>query len=326
MKGKGLNLMEMIVLYGIVILLLSTISFAQEYPNKPINILLSFAPGGQADVPFRPLAKAAEKYLGQPIVILNNGGGGGTVALGIAAKEKPDGYNLEVCGSNMLTMIPHIRDLPYKLNNFVPIMSYAAPQSGLAVKADAPWKTLKDVVEYARKNPGKFTYYYGAVGMPTHLAMEIVAKAERVQFTMVPFQGGAPALAALLGGHINGHSGNTFAQAKEGSVRLLAVHTEKRMKNFPDIPTFRELGYDIINDDNLMIVAPMGTPAAIVKKLDDAFKKAVEDPLFIENITRLELLIKYRSSEDLKEFLDEAYVRNGKMIEEFKIPKEEEKK
>jgi len=326
MKQKGLKMKERMVLFLLILLLIPALSLAQEFPNKPINILLGYAPGGSVDVPFRPLAKAAEKYLGQPIVISNNGAGGGTAALGIAAKEKPDGYHLEVCHSSLFTIVPHIRPVPYKLEEFVPIMNYSAAQSAFSVKADAPWKTLKEVVEYAKKNPGKFTYFGGAAGSTTHLAMEFVAKAEGVQFTMVPFQGGAPALAALLGGHINGHSGNTFPQAREGSVRLLAVQTEKRIKSFPNIPTFKELGYDFFNDDMFFIVAPRGTPAAIVKKVDDAFRRAMEDPLFIEAITRMELLTIYRSPEDLKRFLDEAYVRNGKMVEEFKIPKEEEKK
>jgi tripartite-type tricarboxylate transporter receptor subunit TctC len=248
------------------------------------------------------------------------------VALGIAAKEKPDGYHLEVCASGLFTIVPHVRPVSYKLEEFVPIMNYSTAQSAFSVKADAPWQTLKDVVEYAKKNPGKFTYFGGAVGSTTHLAIEFVAKAEGAQFTMVPFQGGAPALAALLGGHIHGHSGNTFRQAREGSARILAVQTEKRLKSFPNIPTFKELGYDFYNDDMFLVVAPRGTPAAIVKKLDEAFKKAMEDPLFIEAITKMELLITYRGPEDLKKYLGEAAIRYGKMVEEFKIPKEEEKK
>jgi len=248
------------------------------------------------------------------------------VALGIITKEPADGYHLEVCHSGLLTIVPHVRPVLYKLDDFVPIMNYGSTQSALAVKADAPWKTLKDIADYARKNPGKFTYFGGAVGSPTHLAMEYLAKTEGVQFTMIPFPGGAPAVAALLGGHINGLSGNAFAQARDGSARLVAVQTESRMKNFPHVPTFKESGYDFVNDDIFMVVAPKGTPPALIGRLEEAFRKATEDPAFLQTMARMEILPSYKGSDDLKKFLSDAYARNGKMIQEFKIPKEAEKK
>lgn len=140
-------------------LLVTTISYAQQaYPARPVNILVSFAPGGVMDISTRAIAAKAEKFLGQPFVISNNGGGGGAVAAAIVSTEKPDGYNLLACTSTTLVRIPQYRTVPYSLSDFVPIMQHASTESGIAVKADSPFKTLKDLVEYARKNPRKVTY------------------------------------------------------------------------------------------------------------------------------------------------------------------------
>jgi tripartite-type tricarboxylate transporter receptor subunit TctC len=324
MKRKG---WKIISLSGILFLI-PILSSAQSYPTKPINVLVGFAPGGTMDISTRVLASKAEKFLGQPFIISNNGGGGGSVALGIVAKERPDGYYLAGCTSTGLIRIPQFRPVPYKLEDFVPIMHFGAPQTGLVVKADSPWKTLKELVEYAKKNPGKVSYSSTGVGSPMHLAMEYVAKQEGIQWTHVPYPGSTPALTALMGGHVTAQSGSTewIPQVKAGEVRLLATHGEKRMKIFPDVPTFLELGYDFINETVFMVAAPKGTPSPIVKKLEEALHKAIDDPEFIQMMERMEIEITYRNSEDTKKYLEEAYSRLGKMIIELKIPKEPEKK
>jgi tripartite-type tricarboxylate transporter receptor subunit TctC len=321
------NRWEIILLSGIIFFI-PILSFGQPYPTKPVNILVGFAPGGTMDISTRILASKAEKFVGQPFLISNNGGGGGSVALGIVAKEKPDGYYLAGCTSTGLIRIPQFRTVPYKLDDFVSIMHFGAPQTGLVVKADSPFKSLKDLVEYAKKNPGKVTYSSTGVGSPMHLAMEYVGKQEGIQWTHVPYPGSTPALTALLGGHVTAQSGSTewIPQIKAGVVRLLGTHGEKRMKLFPDVPTFRELGYDFINETVFMVAAPKGTPSPIVKKLEEAFHKAMDDPEFIQTMEKMEIEVTYRNSEDTKKYLEEAYARLGKMILELKIPKEPEKK
>ena len=273
-------------------------------------------------------ASKAEKFLGQPILVTNNGAGGGSVALGIVKNYKPDGYNLAGCTSTGLVRIPQFRTVPYSLDDFIPIMHYAAPQTGLVVRSDSPWKTVKELVDYAKKNPDKVTYSTTGVGSPMHLAMEFIAKQEGIRWTHVPYPGSAPAMTALLGGHVTAQSGDAIwiPHVKEGSLRLLATHGEIRMKTFPNVPTFREVGYDFINETVFMMAAPKGTPMPIVKKLEDAFHRAMEDPEFIQTMAKLELEITYRNSEDTKKYLEEAYVRLGKMIQELKLPKEVEKK
>jgi len=328
MKLTRWKMGKMMLLCGLLFFSIPAFLYAQEYPFKPINILITFSPGGSADPSMRLLANKTEKFLGQPFVISNNGGGGGSVAMAILAKEKPDGYHLAGCSSTSLIRIPQFRSVPYKLEDFVPIMHFGAPPSGLVVKADSPWKTLKEFVEYAKKNPGKVTYSSMGIGSPMHLAMEYIAKQEGIQWTHVPYPGSGPAFLAFLGGHVTAQSGSSesFPHVREGTVRLLATHHEKRWKSFPDVPTLRELGYDFINESVFMFAAPKGTPPSIVKKLDEAFRKGMDDPEFIQAMGKLEIEVGYRNSEDLKKYLEEAYIRLGKMIRELKLPKEPEKK
>ena len=316
------------LLCGILFFSIPALLHSQEYPTKSINTLITFSPGGSADPSMRLLASKTEKFLGQPFIISNNGGGGGSVAMAILAKEKPDGYHLAGCSSTSLIRIPQFRTVPYKLEDFVPIMHFGAPPSGLVVKADSPWKTLKEFVEYAKKNQGKVTYSSMGIGSPMHLAMEYIAKQEGIQWTHVPYSGSGPAFLALLGGHVTAQSGSSesFPHVREGTIRLLAIHHEKRFKSFPDVPTFRELGYDFINESVFMFAAPKGTPPSIVKKLDEAFRKGMEDPEFIQTMEKLEIVVSYRNSEDTKKYLEDAYVRLGRMIRELKLPKEPEKK
>jgi tripartite-type tricarboxylate transporter receptor subunit TctC len=313
------------VLVCIMSLLFTTLSYGQqEYPTRPINILISFAPGGVMDISTRAIAARAEKFLGQPFVISNNGGGGGAVAAAIVSTEKPDGYNLLACTSTTLVRIPQYRTVPYSLNDFVPIMQHATTESGIAVRADSPFKTLKDLVEYARKNPRKVTYSTLGIGSPMHLAMEYIAKQEGVVWIHVPYQGSMPSVTALLGGHVTATSSSTewkpFVQ--EGKLRLLATQGLKRMKDFPNVPTMKELGYDFYNDTTFLVVAPKGTPLEIVKKLEDAFHKAFNDPEYAAILAKIDHVPAFRNSEDTRKFLEAAYEINGKWIAELKIPKE----
>jgi tripartite-type tricarboxylate transporter receptor subunit TctC len=203
-------------------------------------------------------------------------------------------------------------------------MQFGPGESGLAIKADSPWKTLKEFVEYAKKNPDKVTYSTFGIGTTTHLSMEYIAKKEGIRWTHVPMQGSSAAVTALLGGHVTAISVDTTwaPHVRAGAFRLLGTHGEKRMKSFPDVPTFRELGYDYVNPTIFMYAAPKGTPQPIVNKLDEAFHKAMDEPEFTRTMAQLDLDIQYRNSEQTKKFLQEQYVLLGKMIRDFNIPTE----
>jgi tripartite-type tricarboxylate transporter receptor subunit TctC len=307
-----------------LLLILCGLSFAQDYPTKPINVLVTFAPGGTLDASVRLILIKAEKIIGQPFIVSNNGGGAGSVALGIVKNQKPDGYNITACTSTGLIRLPQFRSLPYTHEDFIPIMHFASVNTGVVVKSDSPYKTFKDLIEYARKNPGKVNYATSGVGSPMHLAMEFVARKEKIQWTHVPYPGGAPGLAAVLGGHVTAQSDSTewLPHVKEGTLRLLVSHGETRMRSFPNVPTLRDLGYDFINESVFMFATPKGTPAAVVKKLDDSLHKASQDPEFVELINKMEFNISYRNSEDTRRYLVDNYDRLGKMIRDYKIPTE----
>jgi len=309
---------------GLLLILVPVFASAQQYPTKPVNLIVTFAPGGTLDASTRILAVKAEKFLGQPLVVSNVGGGAGSVALGQVAKKRPDGYDITSCTSTGIIRLPQLRSVPYSPEDFIPIMHFASVQSGVVVKSDSPFKTLKDLVEYARKNPGKANYATSGVGSPMHMAMEFVADKEKIQWTHVPYAGGAPGLAAVLGGHVTAMSDSTewLPHVKEGSLRLLVTHGERRMKSFPNVPTMRELGYDFINETVFMIAAPKGTPALAIKKLDEAFHKGMDDPEFISTIAGMEFDVTYRNSQDLKKYLDDAYNRFAIMVRKLGITKE----
>jgi len=300
-----------------------------NYPTKPINLLIGYAPGGVVDISERFMASKAEKFLGQPIVVSNNGGGGSSVAFGIIAKKPSDGYNIVGGASTGLVRIPQFRSVPYALDDFVPIMHFAKPVlTTIVVKSTSPWKTFKELVDYAKKNPEKITYSTTGVGSPMHIAMEFVAKQEGIKWTHIPYPGAVPAFTALLGGHVmvNAGAGESIPYIKEGTVRILANISENRAKSWPDVPTLKEMGYDIYNESVFLFAAPKGTPKPIIDKLDNAFRKAMDDPEFSSVMAKVEFEPLYRNSEDTKKYLNNAYKRIGRLIHELKIPREEGQK
>ncbi len=299
------------------------------FPTKPINLIVGYAAGGTNDIVQRFLATKAEKFLGQPIIVTNNGGGGSSVAFGIIAKAKPDGYNIVGAASSGLVRIPQFRKVPYTLDEFVPIMAFGTPAlTPIVVNSTSPWKTVKDLVDYARKNPGKLVYATTGVGSPQHLCMEFIAKQAGVTWTHLPFPGSMPATMALLGGHVSVcvAAGEVIPFVKEGKLRILANLSQKRLKSWPDVPTLREQGYDYFNDSIFMFAAPKGTPRPVVEKLQEAFHKAMEEPGFSDIMARIEFEPDYMNSADTSKALQEAYVRIGKIIRDLKIPREDEQK
>lgn len=297
-----------------------------EYPERPITVLVSFAAGGSSDMSFRALAIGAEKYLGQNIIIENKGGGGGTLALANIANAKPDGYMLCQAASTGIVRAPQLQKVTYKpLKSFTPIMAYVgAHNSGLVVKSDAPWKTMKELVEYARKNPGKIKYGTPGVGSAPHHGMEFVAHQENIKLVHVPYTGSAPAMTAILGGHIEAGSVGPelvpFVQS--GQFRLLATHEEKRSAAFPDVPTFKELGYDWYNDTVFSVFGPAGLPPAIVAKLETAFTKGMETPQFKAVVDKMNLIPAYYNAKDYDKFLKDLWVKLEKSMKETGMIKE----
>jgi tripartite-type tricarboxylate transporter receptor subunit TctC len=287
------------------------------YPDRPITLLVGFAPGGSMDMSARALAAAVEKILGQPVVIENKTGGTGTVALAALLAQSPDGYTLCATPSSVLIRVSQMQQVPFKpLKSFKPIIGFATPQLGIAVKSDAPWKTLKDLANDVRENPGKIKYATTGVGSTTQAAVEEIAFKEKVQMTHVPYKGSIEALTALMGGHVEFASltSEFIPSVKAGQTRLLATMGEERSPTFPAVPTMKESGYDFVNDAVYAIVAPADLPPDLAKKLEAAFTKAIKDKQYLEAINKIDHIPVYYSGKRFKDFLRTTWGKINKHL------------
>jgi tripartite-type tricarboxylate transporter receptor subunit TctC len=281
-----------------------------QYPEKPINMYCVFSPGGTVDTSIRALAPGVEQALGKNMVIATKDGGTGTVGLALLAGEKPDGYTLAVGTSTGIIRVPLARKMTYKpLSDFTFVYAYAAVASGLLVKPDSPFKTFKDLVEYARKNPGKVTYSSMGAGSPLHVIMQVIGMKEKINWVHVPYKGTAPAETAAMGGHVDAVSAGDLHNALNGQLRCILMHTKERYPQFPDVPTTMDLGYNYYNDTLISVFGPARMDPAVVKKLEDAFAKAQDTPAWKQWIEQFGLVsLKMRSAEYTK-FLQESWER-----------------
>jgi tripartite-type tricarboxylate transporter receptor subunit TctC len=247
-------------------------------------MIIQFGPGGNTDLSARKLAELASKILGQPIVVDNKPGGGGVIGAAAVAKAAPDGYTIGTNSVANLIYAPHLRPVPYKTReDFTYIMQYTEFTCIFAVRSDSPWKTLKEFIEEARRNPGKMSYTTPGATTAQHIFVEQVASMEKLKLNHVPVGGGAELVALLLGGHVDaGLTGELIPHVQAGKLRGLAVQGERRLPQLPDIPTFYELGFKLASLSWRGLYAPKGLDPQILKKLYDAFKRAHEDASFKE--------------------------------------------
>jgi tripartite-type tricarboxylate transporter receptor subunit TctC len=307
-----------------IILAITSLAFA-AYPEKPITCIVNQPAGGTTDIAARAMADLASKILGQPMVVINKEGGTGSVGLASLKKEKPDGYTICTVGGGTF-ISQHQRQLPFDLQkDFTPIMQFAEFPTPVLVGGDAPWKTFKELVEYAKKNPGKIRYGTSGSGSIFHLAMVGFAQKEGIEWTHVPFKGGHNAVLALLGGHIEVAvtPTNFNAFVTTGKLRYLSSFGQSRLPSFPEIPTWKDLGYNIEMIHPGFWVAPKGTPKEAVDKLHAAFKQAIESPEFKKVMKDLEFPIVYRNPEELSSLIKELAEYYGKLVKETGLDKEE---
>ncbi len=302
-----------------------------HYPSRPITLIVPFPPGGVADLTGRPTAQAMEKLLKQPVAIVNKAGAGGAIGMATVANAKPDGYTLLMALSS-ISIIPEAdklfgREPAYRSNQFVPIALISADPTVLVVRSQSPYKTLKELVADGKKQPNGLSFSSSGVYGTLHMAIEMFTHAAGLKMRHVPYTGAGPALTALLGGHVDLlASGPSVVapQIKAGTLRPLAVWGAKRLPSLPDVPTFKELGYDIEFYIWSGLFAPAGTPVAIVTSLRDAAKKAVADPEFKLAMDKIETPIAYLDAPEFQKFWDKDAkrladaVRNVGKIEEKK--------
>ena len=276
---------------------------AAEYPSKPISLIMPYPAGGSTDITGRALVNAAKRYLGQPIIIDNKPGAGGTVGPSLVVSKPPDGYTIGIMPSQAVASSWHMGKLNFNpLDDVTHIIRYCGYLHGLVVRADSPWKTIQDFIKYSKENPQQVTYGTTGAGGGPHLAMEQLALLTGVQWIHMPYKGNADTNAALLGGHLDSVSASSgwAPLVDAGKFRLLATYGLERSVRYPQVPTLREIGYDVISLSPLEVMGPKGLPKPIVKKLHDAFKKAMDDPEYQAVLNRLDMWTVYLSSEDLE--------------------------
>jgi tripartite-type tricarboxylate transporter receptor subunit TctC len=306
-------------LAAVLLLCSAGLSNAQgDYPNKPIQIFIGQPPGGSTDLLIRMLSQEAKPYLGQDVVPVNKPGAAGTVGAMQVAAAKQDGYTLGANPTAAFTIGPYQQNLAVDLvSETTPILTYAKFYGGVFVKSDSPFKSMKDLLDYGRKNPGKLTYGHPGVGTRSHLIMEMIAAHEGIKMNFVAFPGDAPEVAAILGGHVlaGGASAGTIwtSQIQAGGLRFLA--TEEKIYMFPDLPTLGDLGYPFSLPIYVFLFGPKNLPEPVVKKLEDAFGKASQSAAFKE-FTRKNVVYTEKSMfrDELSKFLQAEKAKTGEFM------------
>jgi tripartite-type tricarboxylate transporter receptor subunit TctC len=284
---------------------------AQQYPNRPITMIVPFPPGGIADITGRPLAVSMSKVLGQPVVIENKAGAGGAVGHAFVAKAKPDGYTIMTALSS-IAVIPEAdkvngRPSTYQMSDFTPIALISADPTILLVPAGAPWKTLKELIDDARSRPGKISYASSGVYGTIHTCFEMLAQAADVKLLHVPYKGGGPAMTALLAGETNlgaQSPGVSDPHIKSGKIRVLGSWAGARTASLPDVPTMKEQGFDVEFYIWAGVFAPAGLPPEVRERLTAAVRQSAQDPEFVKALTNVNTPVNYKEGKDFDVFLD----------------------
>jgi tripartite-type tricarboxylate transporter receptor subunit TctC len=299
---------------------------AQSYPDKPVTLIVPWPAGGSSDIAMRTIAEVAGKHLGQPIAIDNKPGASGTLGPAImAANAKPDGYTIAQIPITVLRL-PLMQKTTWDgLKDFSYIVHLTGYTFGVTTKADNQFKSWADVVEFAKANPGKVSYGTPGAGSSLHIGMEQIAAKAGIKLTHVPFKGGPETNAAVLGGHTTLQADSTGWKplVEAGQLRLLNIWTAERSKNWPDAPTLKELGYPFVFDSPFGVAGPKGMDPAVVQKLHDAFKKAIEDKSVVEAMAKYDMVPRYLDTASYRKSVEEFIDSEKVALEKIGLAKKE---
>lgn len=293
------------------------IASAQAYPAKPIRLICPWPAGGSTDAVMRSMAESAGKALGGSVVVENKPGASGMLGPNELMRSAPDGYTLSQLTIGV-ARLPHMQKMQFDpLKDFTYIACLTGYTFGIVVRADSPIKSIKELVDYAKANPQKFSYGSTGAGTTPHLVMEEFAAAAGIKLTHIPYKGSADGVQAVLGGHVMSHSDSTgwAPQVEAGNLRLLATYGSKRTRRWPNVPTLQELGYETVSDSPFGIGGPKGMDPAIVRRLHDAFKKTLEDPAVLATLEKYDQSVIYMNSADYAKFIADQFVKEKGVIE-----------
>jgi len=299
-----------VVLVGMILSFSS--AAADEYPSRPITMIVQFSAGTTTDIIARRVGEEVGKSLGQPIVCVNKAGGGGTIGVAEMVRSKPDGYTIGCINMPALAIIPHMQPIPYDPLKDVAHLCVVQPyEYALYVKADAPWNSLKDFVEYAQKNPGKVIYGSVGVGTTNHIILVRLAQEHNLNMKHVPYKGDGEIIPAMLGGHVHIASGSPAAvvpQVRAGKLKLLVVTSKDRWVYLPQVPTLLESGYKFYQSSYFSLGVPAATPEPIRKKLEESFRKILQDPAINKEVEeKLSAKLGYMSGAEYAKYIQEQH-------------------
>ena len=295
---------------------------AQDFPNKPVQLMVAYPAGGSTDVAARIVAAIAEKALGQAIVVVNKGGAGGQVGWTDMVRQKPDGYYIgfiNLPATNTVILDPE-RKAIFSEKDFTPIINQVLDPGVIWVKADSPYKTVKDLIDAAKKAPGTIRAATTGILSDDHLAILMTEEAAPgATFRLVHLEGGAAQLKEVMAGNIDvafDNVGTVAKRVQSGEIRALAVMDDVRSKFLPDVPTMKELGYPtVISNSTRGIAGPKGMPAAVVAKLQDVLKKAMEDPEHVKKLEDQGIAIKVMVGDEYARYFAETHAKAKKYTE-----------
>ena len=290
---------------------------AQAFPARPVRLICPWPPGGSTDIVMRALAESASKALGGQVIVENKPGASGMLGPNELVNARPDGYTLSQLTIGVMRL-PHMQKMQFDpLKDFTYIIGLTGYTFGIVVRADSPIKSIKDLVDYGKANPGKFSFGSTGNGTTPHLAVEELASKAGIQLQHVPFKGSSDGLQALLGGHIMAHSDATgwAPHVDAGTLRLLATYGSKRTKRWPQVPTLNELGYDTVSDSPFGIGGPKNMDPALVQRLHDAFKKTLEDPAVLATFEKYDQPVIYMNTADYTRFARDSFLKEKALIE-----------
>ncbi|MGV3570622.1 MAG: Bug family tripartite tricarboxylate transporter substrate binding protein [Ramlibacter sp.] len=302
-------------------LLLPAWARADDYPSRPITFICPWPAGGTADASMRAICQAAAKVLGQPIAVDNRAGAAGMIGAAALANARPDGYTVGQIPISV-TRFSQLGTLKVDPRQAYTYLARTSGQTfGIAVLPNSRFKSLKDMVAHAKANPGKLTYAHAGVGGATHVGMEEFAMAAGIELNAIAYKGGAAALQDTLGGQVDmlADSSSWAPHVEAGKLRLLATWGEQRLPQFKDVPTLKDVGYDVVVDAPNGIGAPAGLPPAIEKKLRDAFRVAVQGEEFKAVAERIHAPVMYLDGPDYKKYVAAVYDRETRLIERLKL-------
>jgi tripartite-type tricarboxylate transporter receptor subunit TctC len=296
-------------------------SAGEAFPSRPITLILPFPAGGVSDTQLRALSVAVAKELGQPIIIVNRPGNGGTLApAAMARSAAPDGYTIALAVRTLLRL-PHLSKVSFDpLKDFTYLIGLSGFSFGVVVRHDAPWMTLKELLDDARARPGAIAYGAAGRGSSGHVAMERLAKAAGVRLNFVPYKGTSEETNDLLGGHIAAYADPGWGPMLEsGRVRVLATMGDARLKRWPQVPTLKDLGYDIVVTSPIGLIGPRGMNPAVVARLHDSFHRAMEDAAYVRAMEQNDQVPEYLGSEDYARSAAREFARERAFVQELGI-------